>query len=106
MEVGAFFRKRKKESPVGRRGISRILRGSGTGYHRVERGRTGETLGVAMGRCRGSRPTALECRARNKGCDMTLIGVVCIVGLASLLLLCSYVDTKKGEKAEVDKKGE
>jgi hypothetical protein len=36
---------------------------------------------------------------------MTLGGAVCIVGLASLLLLCSYVDPKKGKKAEVDKKG-
>lgn len=37
---------------------------------------------------------------------MTPFGVVCIVGLASLLLLCSYVNPKKGGKAEVDRKGE
>lgn len=71
----------------------------------MERGRTGETLGVAIVGCRGLRPTALECRAKIKGYDMTLGGAVCIVGLASLLLLCSYVDPKKGKKAEVDKKG-
>ena len=54
----------------------------------------------------GLTPDRLGVSGKNKGYDMTLGGAVCIVGLASLLLLCSYVEPKKGEKAEVDKKGE